>query len=90
MKHLVCWSPEADERLQSLIEEGLDQGQAARILREIDYWLARGPLEFGKSRFENVRLGVIAPFAVACAALLRKACDLAVADRAQKREHRRG
>ena len=64
MKHLVFWSPEADERLQTLIEESVDPGQAARILREIDFWLARGPLEFGESRFENVRLGVTAPFAV--------------------------
>ena len=58
------WSPEADERLQSLIKESLDPGQASRIIREIDFWLARGPLEFGESRFENVCLGVIAPFAV--------------------------
>lgn len=35
-----------------------------RVLREIDFWLARDPQDFGESRFDTVRLGVVRPVAV--------------------------
>lgn len=35
-----------------------------RLVREIDCWLASKPLDFGESRFETVRLGVVHPLAV--------------------------
>jgi hypothetical protein len=35
-----------------------------RTAREIDAWPARHPLDFGESRDDTVRLGVVAPLAV--------------------------
>lgn len=68
MKHFVFWAPEADEKLQSLIrgaDQSADQGEdLVRVVREIDVWLARDPLDFGESRYDTVRLGVVAPLAV--------------------------
>ena len=64
MRHFVFWAPEADEKLQSLIR-GEDEGSGLiRVVREIDVWLARDPLDFGESRYETVRLGVVPPLAV--------------------------
>lgn len=64
MKHFVFWSPEADERLQSLIRSAEESSDLIRVVREIDVWLARHPLDFGESRYETVRIGVVAPLAV--------------------------
>lgn len=64
MKHVVFWAPEADEKLQSLILGADERSDVVRVVREIDVWLARHPLDFGESRYETVRLGVVAPFAV--------------------------
>jgi len=64
VRHFVFWAPEADEKLQSLIR-GEDEGSdLIRVVREIDVWLARDPLDFGESRYETVRLGVVPPLAV--------------------------
>ena len=64
MKHFVFWAPEADERLQSLIRSAEESSDLIRVVREIDVWLARHPLDFGESRYETVRIGVVAPLAV--------------------------
>ena len=40
-----------------------------RVVREVDFWLARDPLDFGESRFDTVRLGVVRPLAVLFAVL---------------------
>jgi hypothetical protein len=64
VKHAVFWSPEADEKLQALIRGEDDRGELVRSAREIDFWLARDPLEFGESRFDTVRLGIASPLAV--------------------------
>lgn len=64
MKHFVFWAPEADEKLQSLILGDGESSDLIRIVREIDVWLARHPLDFGESRYDTVRLGVVAPLAV--------------------------
>lgn len=64
MSHFVFWVPEADERLQSLILEAEGRAHLIRVVREIDFWLARAPRDFGESRYESVRLGVVAPVAV--------------------------
>ncbi|MDA0970579.1 MAG: hypothetical protein O3A60_09115 [Planctomycetota bacterium] len=63
MRHSVFWVPEADERLQALIAAS-DENALLRVAREIDFWLARDPLNFGESRSEAVRLGVVRPIAV--------------------------
>lgn len=64
MSHFVFWAPDADEKLRALLQEE-EQGDAfLRLVREIDFWLARDPLNFGESRFDTVRLGVVAPLAV--------------------------
>lgn len=48
MKHFVFWAPEADEKLRSLlVDDGDENGDLVRIVREIDVWLARNPLESG-------------------------------------------
>lgn len=64
MKHFVFWSPEADERLQALIRSAEESSDLIRVVREIDVWLARHPLDFGESRYDTVRIGVVAPLAV--------------------------
>ena len=64
MRHHVCWVPDADEKLQALIDGADDRNDLIRMVREIDFWLARNPLDFGESRFETVRLGVVRPLAV--------------------------
>jgi len=64
MKHFVFWAPEADERLQLLVRGDDSEGRVVRAVREIDFWLARGPLDFGESRYDTVRVGFVAPIAV--------------------------
>ena len=64
MKHYVFWVPAADEKLQTIILAAEDRVRLTRVVREIDFWLARGPRDFGESRFETVRLGVIERVAV--------------------------
>ena len=64
MKHFVFWAPEADEMLQSLIRGDDADGRVVRAVREIDFWLARGPLNFGESRYDTVRVGFVTPIAV--------------------------
>jgi hypothetical protein len=64
MKHFVFWAPEADERLQSLVRGDDSDGRVVQAAREIDFWLARGPLDFGESRYDTVRVGFVAPIAV--------------------------
>jgi hypothetical protein len=64
MKHFVFWSPEADESLQSLIRDDDRDGRVVRAAREIDFWLARGPLDFGESRYDTVRVGFVTPLAI--------------------------
>jgi hypothetical protein len=64
MSHVVFWAPEADQKLQALITAANDQKTVIRVLREIDFWLARDPRDFGESRFDTVRLGVVKPVAV--------------------------
>lgn len=64
MRHAVFWVPEADEKLQALIKAANASSELIRVVREIDFWLARDPLDFGESRFDTVRLGVVHPLAV--------------------------
>lgn len=64
MNHVVFWSPEADKTLQTLILDAADRDACLLWIREIDFWLARGPLDFGESRYDTIRLGVVAPLAV--------------------------
>jgi hypothetical protein len=64
VKHFVFWSPEADGRLQSLIRGAEESSDLIRVVREIDVWLARHPLDFGESRSDTVRIGVVPPLAV--------------------------
>ena len=64
MKHFVFWAPEADEMLQSLIRGDDADGRVVRAVQEIDFWLARGPLNFGESRYDTVRVGFVTPIAV--------------------------
>jgi hypothetical protein len=64
MSHVVFWAPEADRKLQALITAANDQKTVIRVLREIDFWLARDPRDFGESRFDTVRLGIVKPVAV--------------------------
>lgn len=64
MRHSVFWVPEADEKLQALIAGATDENALIRVVREIDFWLARAPMNFGESRFDDVRLGVVRPIAV--------------------------
>jgi len=64
MKHFVFWEPEADETLQALIRADDVDGRVVRAVREIDFWLAPRPLDFGESRYDTVRVGFVAPIAV--------------------------
>jgi hypothetical protein len=64
VRHFVFWAPEADEKLQSLIRNADEGSDLIRVVREIDVCLARDPLDFGESRYETVRLGVVPPLAV--------------------------
>jgi len=64
MRHFVFWVPEADEKLQAIIAATNASSDVIRVVREIDFWLARDPLDFGESRFDTVRLGVVRPLAV--------------------------
>jgi hypothetical protein len=64
MKHFVFWIPEADEKLQSIITAANASHDLIRVVREVDFWLARDPLDFGESRFDTVRIGVVRPLAV--------------------------
>jgi hypothetical protein len=64
MRHFVFWVPEADEKLQAIITATSPTTDLIRVVREIELWLARDPLDFGESRFDTVRLGVVRPLAV--------------------------
>jgi hypothetical protein len=48
MRHFVFWVPEADEKLQAIITATNASNDLIRIVREIDFWLARDPLDFGE------------------------------------------
>ena len=64
MTHRVFWAPDADESLQEIILTSEDRESTLRRVREIDFWLARNPLEFGESREDAVRIGVVTPLVV--------------------------
>ena len=64
MRHFVFWVPEADEKLQAILAAADAMPDLIRVVREVDFWLARDPLDFGESRFDTVRLGVVRPLAV--------------------------
>jgi len=57
MRQVVFWVPEADEKLQAIITAANAATDLIRVVREIDYWLARDPLDFGESRFDTVATG---------------------------------
>lgn len=54
MSYFVFWSPEADESLQAILGRVGERSDLVRVAREIDFWLARAPLDFGESRFDTV------------------------------------
>lgn len=64
MRHYVFWVPEADEKLQAILAAADEQSGLIRVAREIDFWLARDPGNFGESRFDTVRIGAVHPLAV--------------------------
>jgi hypothetical protein len=64
MRHFVFWVLEADEKLQAILTAADSMPDLIRVVREVDFWLARDPLDFGESRFDTVRLGVVRPLAV--------------------------
>jgi hypothetical protein len=64
MNYRVLWAPNAEQRLEDLLQDAAAQAQIAGAAREIDRRLLTAPLLFGESRFEAVRIGFAHPLAV--------------------------
>jgi hypothetical protein len=64
MKYRVFWTPNADDRLDSILRIARDRIVVAAAARAIDTVLASDPLNLGESRVENVRISFQYPLSV--------------------------
>lgn len=64
MRHYVFYVPNADKKLQELIADSADPKDLVKVAKEIDRWLVFRPLEFGESRYANVRVAFVKPLGI--------------------------
>lgn len=64
MSYSVFWAPNAEQRLEEILQDAASQSLCAAAARDIDQQLISDPLRFGESRFEAVRVGVLRPLGV--------------------------
>jgi hypothetical protein len=64
MSYRVFWTPDAERYFKELHAAATGQPLLVQAVSEIDRQLHKDPLEFGESRFENVRIGFEGPLAV--------------------------
>jgi hypothetical protein len=65
MQYRVLWSPEAEEKLERILRDSEPTAFiVAGTVREIDAFLFESPLDFGESRFELMRIGIVYPIGV--------------------------
>ncbi|MEX2172453.1 MAG: hypothetical protein WD851_24240 [Pirellulales bacterium] len=64
MKYRVLWSPQAEERLESLLKTADDPQALVDAGREVDRLLLNDPNAFGESRYDTVRVGFAHPLGI--------------------------
>jgi hypothetical protein len=64
MTFRVLWTPDAEERLEQLLQAAADATAVAGAARAIDGQLLAAPSEFGESRYEGMRVGFERPLGV--------------------------
>lgn len=64
MTYRVLWSPQAEERLESLLKEAYDPPALIEAGREVDRHLLGDPNAFGESRYDTVRVGFTHPLGI--------------------------
>jgi|tagenome__1003787_1003787.scaffolds.fasta_scaffold20765730_1 hypothetical protein len=64
MNYHVFWAPNAERQLEAILKNKLIQDQLAYAALEIDRNLLSDPLDFGESRYDDVRVGVSRPLGV--------------------------
>jgi hypothetical protein len=64
MTYRVLWAPHAEQRLEQLLQNTLDQPTVAGAAHEFDRWLVADPKAFGESRYDTVRVGFVRPLGV--------------------------
>ena len=65
LNDLSCfWTPDAEHRLEKILENDPNAHDLAMLAREIDRVLVNAPYELGESRYESVRVGFLLPLAV--------------------------
>ena len=64
MRHRVFWSPNAEAKIEQLLEDAADANEIANAARGIDQILLAAPKDFGESRYDTIRAGFGFPLGV--------------------------
>ena len=64
MKYRVLWSPQAEQRLESIIKRAAAPVEVVDASQKIDWQLLSAPNSFGESRSDQLRIGFAEPLAV--------------------------
>lgn len=64
MSYSVFWAPNAERRLEEILQDAASQSLCAAAARDIDQQLISDPLRFGESRFDAVCVGFVRPLGV--------------------------
>jgi hypothetical protein len=64
MNYRVFWVPQAEQRLEAIVQNATDAASIATAARQIDWQLVSDPLAFGESRYETIRIGFVLPLGV--------------------------
>ena len=64
MRWRVFWSPDAQVRLEQIIEGASDRARLELAAHLIDWYLARYPLDLGESRDDGVRIAYEYPLGI--------------------------
>lgn len=62
MSYRVLWAPNAEIKFDQFLQQSpRDQRSLALAARELDRRLMQDPIDFGESRYENMRIGFVHP-----------------------------
>ena len=61
MNYRVFWAPQAEKQLEAILQDQTEQVRIAAAARRINECLTSGPLAFGESRYDTLRVGFELP-----------------------------
>ncbi len=64
MRYRVLWAPNAEEKLEALLQAESEPAILAGAARQIDQFLMRAPKSLGESRYDTIRVGFAYPLGV--------------------------